>query len=62
VYEAKQDVAGKRKYIDSSSAAVPLFKLPAGRYYVTVQHGQASASTEIEIAAGQAYEIKLELK
>ena len=62
VYEAQQDLAGKRKGVNQSGAAKPLFKLPTGRYYVTVKRGSAYASTEVEIAAGQVQEIKLEVR
>jgi hypothetical protein len=33
--------------------AKPLFKLPVGRYYVTVKHGSAYASTEVKVTAAQ---------
>jgi hypothetical protein len=62
IYEAKKDFQGKRKRVDYSRDAAPLFKLPAERYYVTVIYGDASASTEVEIAAGERHELKLEIK
>jgi hypothetical protein len=62
VYEAKKDPEGKRKYVAHSYDAAPLFRLPAGRYYVTVEYRGANASRDVEVAAGQAHEIKLEIK
>jgi hypothetical protein len=62
IYEAKQDLEGNRKRIDYSFDAEPLFKLPAGRYYVTVSYGDASASMEIEIEAGGRHESTFEIK
>jgi hypothetical protein len=60
IYEAKKDLEGVRKRVVYSRDAAPLFKLPAGRYYVI--YGDASASTEVEIAAGERHELKLEIK
>ena len=51
VYEAAPDAEGKRKRVDSSEQ--PRFSLPAGRYYVTATYGEASASTNVEVAAAK---------
>ncbi len=59
VYAAKKDIKGKRKEITRSGAAIPLFKLPAGRYYVTVRHGDAWAAQEVELPAGELTEITM---
>jgi hypothetical protein len=54
VYETARDIEGMRKLVASSASyqAPPRFPLPAGRYYVTAQYGEASAGTELEVAAG----------
>ena len=52
VYEAKKDLEGKRHKITHSYDAQPLFKLPAGRYYVVASHGAANATAEVEVGAG----------
>ena len=55
VYEAAKDVEGNRKLVVGSPAyqGPPRFPLPAGRYYVTAAYGSASASTEVDITAGE---------
>ena len=54
IYEAAQDVEGKRTRITYSEAYAdpPRLVLPAGRYYVTAAYGNASAAREIEVRAG----------
>ena len=61
VYNAKKDLQGQRKQIDSSGSAQALFKLPAGRYFITVKHGVATAAAEFEVKAGQLSEQVLNL-
>ena len=53
VYEAKKDLQGKRKSVADSYNHEPLFRLPAGQYYVTAKHGNALASAELEVNAGE---------
>ena len=52
VYEAAKDVEGHRRLVKSSSshAQAPKFSVAPGRYYVTAQYGEATASTEIDVA------------
>ena len=52
VYEAKKDLQGKRKEIDSSGADQPLFRLPAGQYHVVVKHQDAESAADLEVTAG----------
>ena len=54
IYEAAQDVEGKRKRITDSETYQdpPRLVLPAGRYYVTAASGAASAAREIVVRAG----------
>ncbi len=61
VYEAKKDLEGNRKQISSGGDAEPLFRLPAGRYYVRVRFGDAYAGTELEIVAGELTEQTIDL-
>jgi len=53
VYDAARDAEGKRKSVASSSPyeEPPKFSLSPGRYVVTAAYGNASATTEIDIAA-----------
>jgi len=55
VYEAAQDVAGHRKRVSSSPGheGASRFAVPAGRYFVTAASGNALASAEIDISAGE---------
>jgi hypothetical protein len=55
VSEAATDVEGNRKRIAGSGIyeGPPRFVLPAGRYLVTVTHGSASRSVEVDVAAGE---------
>jgi Ca-activated chloride channel family protein len=53
VYGAQKDSDGGRKAISNSNDASPFFKLSAGRYYVTAEHGAALASMEVTVAAGE---------
>ena len=55
VSEAKQDLHGKRRGVADAWNS-PLFNLNAGRYYVTVAFGNASAAQELEIKAGEMLE------
>lgn len=56
VFEAAADAEGRRKPVTSSEwyQDPPRFPLPAGRYYVVVTHGSASARTEVDVPAGDA--------
>ena len=53
VYAPEADINGKRKRITYSYDAQPLFKLPGGKYYITVKHGRAQAVVEPELKAGE---------
>lgn len=61
VYEAKKDLEGNRKEVSRTGDANPLFKLPAGEYFVLVQHGNAQASTEVTVTAGELTETTINL-
>ena len=61
IYTAKKDLEGKRRQVTNSYDSVPLFRLPAGRYFVSVSHGQAYASIEVEVSAGELTEQTLNL-
>ncbi len=51
VYTAARDAEGNRKRVTGSNqySGPPRFPLPAGRYFVTAEHGSASANVEVEI-------------
>ena len=55
VSQAVKNVEGNRKPVVGSQAyeGPPTFHVPAGRYYVTATYGNASASTEVEVAAAR---------
>ena len=53
VYEAEQDLEGKRKRVTYSNDAKPLFRLGAGKYYLVVKRGASAGAAEIEVAAGK---------
>src|SRR5260370_69687 len=61
VYEAKKDVDGNRTQIAASGDATPVFKLPAGRYYVTLEHRGAAVSRDEQVVAGQAIDDRFEV-
>jgi Ca-activated chloride channel family protein len=61
VYEAQKDTEGKRKAIVSNKRD-NVYKLPAGRYYVTSTYRKALLDKEIEVTAGQVSEIKFEIQ
>ena len=60
VFEAKKNIEGKRKKV-TSSGGKPKFNLPAGKYFVTVKWGDATASQEVEVVAGELKELTLNL-
>jgi len=53
LYDAKKNANGKRKNLDYTSAPEPLFKIPAGQYYVFAKHGNATAETLVEVTDGK---------
>ena len=57
----KRDLDGQRREISYSYAASPLFRLPAGEYYVTVERGSARATAEVQIEAGRLRESTLQV-
>lgn len=62
-FDAAPDAEGNRRQIISSPShsGPPRFILPAGRYYVTAQHANASTSAEIEVGEGQNQSLVLNL-
>ena len=61
VYETEKDIQGKRKRVTYSYDNQPVFKLAAGSYFITVKHGEAFASTEVEIGEEPVKEVTLVL-
>jgi len=57
VLTAKKNLEGKRKQLDVSSTAEPLFRLPAGDYVITAKHGKAVTETPISVTAGEMVEM-----
>ncbi len=53
VYLPQPDADGKRRRIIGNYDATPLFKLPAGRFFVVAKTGNAVISGEVEIKAGE---------
>jgi hypothetical protein len=64
VYEAAADGEGNRKRVTRSGSheGRPRLPLPAGRYFVTAAHGSATASREIDVAAGEITRLVLDLR
>lgn len=52
VYEAKKDLEGKRKEVDRSGNAKPLFRLSAGDYHVLATYGNSSVTADLTVDAG----------
>ncbi len=61
VYEATQDVNGKRKQVTSNRAVAQVFTLPAGHYVIKAEYGYAEAFTEVEVMAGELTEVTMNL-
>jgi len=61
VYTVQKDLEGKRKRVTYSYEAQPLFRLPEGKYYVTVAHGSARTSGVVVVKAGEQTEQILNL-
>ena len=63
VDEAVKDAEGRAKRVVSSAAYAgpPRLPMSAGRYTVTATHGNATASTEVTLAAGETKPIVLNL-
>jgi hypothetical protein len=63
VFEAEKDEEGTRKPVTTSApyTGPPRFVVPAGRYYVKAQHGNAAAASEITVAEGGNVALTLEL-
>lgn len=53
VYEAAQDLDGKRKHVRGTYDAMPSLFLNSGKYFVVAKWGVAVASGEVTISAGQ---------
>jgi hypothetical protein len=62
VYHAKQDRDGKRVHVDYYTDASPLIRLPAGNYYISVEHRGASGSAEVEVLEGVKKELTLQIQ
>ena len=60
VFDLKKDIEGNRKQL-SAGGGQPKFKLPAGKYLATAKWGNATASTEVEVTAGQMTETTINL-
>ncbi|WP_415714299.1 vWA domain-containing protein [Roseibium sp.] len=52
VYGAKKDLNGNRKEVTRSGAAVPLFRLNAGDYYVVASYGRSTTALDVTVEAG----------
>ena len=61
VYSAEQDLQGNRKRITYSYDAKPLFRLPAGDYFIAVKYGEKAASGEITVSPGEQKKTQLTL-
>lgn len=61
VQEIQANLDGTKNEIDRSGSDQPLFLLPAGKYTIIAQHGQAFANQEVEVKAGELTEITLNL-
>lgn len=53
VYHAETDEDDKRKHVTYSTYWRAKFSLPAGRYYVVAQHGNARVARELTVTAGK---------
>lgn len=62
VFSTEQDVEGKRKKISFSYNASPLFKLPAGDYYITAKVGWTSVGKTVSVTAGKLVEETFDLR
>jgi hypothetical protein len=64
VFDAAVDAEGNRKRVAASPNYndPPRFTLPAGRYFVSAQHGSASTSQEVDIGDGDNRALALDLK
>ena len=61
LYEAKQDINGKRKEIARDGKAQPIFELAAGEYFIQVQYGAAFAGQVVTIEPDSLTEATLTL-
>ncbi|MBW1848060.1 MAG: VWA domain-containing protein [Deltaproteobacteria bacterium] len=62
VYEAEKDAKGNRKKITHTQHAIPLFRLNAGKYFVSAKHFDKFADFEIKIVPGKILEKTIVLK
>lgn len=53
ILEAKEDLQGKHRQINSSCGEKAIFTLPAGKYLGSAASGDASKSAEVSVQAGQ---------
>ena len=64
VYTAARDTEGNRKRVTHSNefTGPPRLPLPAGRYFVTAEHGSASADVEVEVTPAKVTQQILNLR
>ncbi|MGI9412940.1 MAG: vWA domain-containing protein [Hyphomicrobiales bacterium] len=60
VYKAQQNADGQRKQV-TAGGGKPKFKLPASKYYVTAEIGDAVIGKDVEIKAGEAVDVAMVL-
>ena len=53
VYYPQQDPDGKRRHVVGNYDRRPVFRLPAGRFFVVAKTGNAVVSGEVEVKAGE---------
>ena len=53
VYAPEKDTDGKRRHINGNYNRTPLFRLPAGTYFIVVKTGDATVSGEASVSAGE---------
>ena len=61
VYENKTDLQGNREEVSRDGNAKPLFRLPAGEYYVTARHGAAYTSEVLIVLPGELTEFTFDM-
>ncbi len=60
IYEISKDMHGKRKQI-TGGGSNEIFKLAAGRYYISVHYGKATVSREVDVKAKEINDYTLNL-
>ena len=62
IYDAKQDLEGKRREVTRSGSAKPILFLKEGSYLLDVRYGNESYSFPVELTAGEIKDVSLLLK